>query len=131
VARGRLIVGLALIALAGAGALAVGNTSSGPGSPGVAAPIAEASVAPEPPIAAAYRYPLGCLGQALSGTAAELDRTSPCWRYGIYVTVVLRRVGRTWRMALEAVSPSCPTLAVPSLVRAQVVVCRRSALPVG
>jgi hypothetical protein len=130
VARDRLIVALALIALAGAGALAVGNESSGPPSPRVAAPAAEAPVASEPPIAAAYRYPLGCLGQALSGMAAELDRTSPCWRYGTYVTVILRRVGRTWRMALEAVSPSCPALAIPSLVRAQVVVCRRGALPV-
>ena len=130
-ARDRVVAGLALIALAGAGALAVGNTSSAPTDQGVPVPMVERAVAAEPPIAAAYRYPLGCLGQALSRTRAQLDHTSPCWRYGIYMTVIFRRVGRTWRMALEAVSPSCPALFVPSLVRAQVVVCRRAAVPAG
>jgi hypothetical protein len=74
-----------------------------------------------PATAAAYRYPLGCLGASLSAT-----NSSACWRYGVYVTAVLRRVDGSWRLALEAVSRSCPIVTLPALVRAQVAACVRS-----
>jgi len=76
----------------------------------------------------AYRFPLGCMGitltrQALAG--ALRSRTGPCWRYGVFVTAVLRRVDGVWGLALEATSRSCPQIALPPDVRAQLAVCRR------
>ena len=126
----RLIACVVLLALAAVGPLLVGNMGNGtPITPTVSV-VPQPRITDEPAVAAAYRYPLGCLGAALSGirqpvVGGRLDRAGPCWRYGVYLTVVLRRVGRVWRMGLEAVSPSCPDLSVPSFVRAQVVACRR------
>jgi hypothetical protein len=126
----RLIAGVVLVALAAVGALAVGNVRNGtPVAPTVTV-LPQPGSTDEPAVAAVYRYPLGCLGEALSGIrppagGGELGRAGPCWRYGVYLTAVLHRVGRVWRMGLEAVSPSCPDLSVPPFVRAQVVVCRR------
>lgn len=84
-----------------------------------------------PAVAAAYRYPLGCLGATLAASdggsgSAGLEGSSACWRYGVYVTVVLRRIGASWRLALEAVSRSCPAVALPAYVRAQLAGCLRS-----
>ena len=126
----RLIAGVVLVALAGVGALVVGNVRNGtPVAPTVAV-VPQPRITDEPAVAAVYRYPLGCLGEALSGIRApvaggDLGRAGPCWRYGVYLTVVLHSVGRAWRMGLEAVSRSCPDLSVPPFVRAQVVMCRR------
>jgi len=61
--------------------------------------------------------------QALAG--ALRSRTGPCWRYGVFVTAVLRRVDGVWSLALEATSRSCPQIALPPDVRAQLAVCRR------
>jgi hypothetical protein len=76
----------------------------------------------------AYRFPLGCMGvtmtaQALAG--ALRARTGPCWRFGMFVTAILRRVDGVWRLALEATSRSCPRVPLPAPVRAQLAVCRR------
>jgi len=76
----------------------------------------------------AYRFPLGCMGitltrQALAG--ALRSRTGPCWRYGVFVTAILRRADGVWRVALEATSRSCPQIVLPADVRAQLAVCRR------
>jgi hypothetical protein len=126
----RVIASVVLVVLAAVGALAIGNMRNAtPATPTVAA-FLQPRIAAEPAVAAAYRYPLGCLGEALSGirppvTGAGRDRGGPCWRYGVYLTVVLHSVRRVWRMGLEAVSRSCPDLSVPPFVRAQVVVCRR------
>jgi hypothetical protein len=84
----------------------------------------------EPPaVVDAYRYPLGCLGVAIAGTAplpvhAEIHRVGPCWRYGVYVTAIFRRVGRAWGLALEARSASCPPRSLPGFVRSQLAICR-------
>ena len=75
-----------------------------------------------------YRFPLGCMSVTMTPralAAALRARTGPCWRYGVFVTAVLRRVGGVWRLALEVTSPSCPRLALPPDVRAQIVACRR------
>ena len=81
-------------------------------------------------IAAVYRYPLGCLGIALSADrSAMLGRRSPCWRYGVYVTAVLHQVNGVWRLMLEATSPKCPAVALPDTVRSALVECERSAAP--
>jgi len=78
--------------------------------------------------AAAYRYPLGCLGITLSADRSSmLGRHSPCWRYGVYVTAVLHRVNGTWRLMLEATSPKCPTVSLPDIVRSALVTCERAA----
>jgi hypothetical protein len=79
-------------------------------------------------LAEVYRYPLGCLGTRISTRThapPPLDFASPCWRYGVYVTAIIRRSGRVWRLALEAISPSCPAVSLPPAVRAQLAVCRR------
>jgi hypothetical protein len=76
----------------------------------------------------AYRFPLGCMGITLTREAlagALRSRTGPCWRYGVFVTAVLRRVDGVWGLALEATSRSCPQIALPPDVRAQLAVCRR------
>ena len=81
-------------------------------------------------IAAAYRYPLGCLGITLSADRSSmLGRHSPCWRYGVYVTAVLRRVNGVWRLVLEATSTKCPDVTLPDIVRSALVACERGTAP--
>ena len=86
--------------------------------------------ATESPTESAYRYPLGCMSAALSVTSRvsvdEARAASPCRRYGVYVTAILRQVRGMWQLALEAVSPSCPAVSLPAVVRAQLAVCRRA-----
>jgi hypothetical protein len=95
-----------------------------------AVPLTEAGTSRVAAIAAAYRYPLGCLGITLSATrSAMLGRRSPCWRYGVYVTAVLRRVNGVWRLKLEATSPRCPAVALPQMVRSALISCERAAAP--
>jgi hypothetical protein len=84
-----------------------------------------------PPLSAAaqaYRFPLGCMRitrtpQALAGSLRR--RTDPCWRYGVSVTAILHRIHGAWRLALEATDGTCPRLALPALVPARLVGCRR------
>ena len=76
----------------------------------------------------AYRFPLGCMGTTLTRRAladALASRTGPCWRYGVFVTAILRRIGGVWQLALEATSRSCPQIALPANIRAELAVCRR------
>jgi hypothetical protein len=116
------------VAIAGVGAAAAGVLAgqraggSGTSSDQRAAPLGIAGVE------AAYRYPLGCLSVTLtSGGAAyaqaRRNRRGPCWRYGVYVTAVLRQIDGVWRLVLEAASPLCPALSLPEAVEAQVAVC--------
>lgn len=76
----------------------------------------------------AYRYPLGCLGLTLSADRSSMGQ-SPCWRYGVYVTAVLRRVDGVWRLMLEATSPKCPAVVLPNAVRSALISCKRAAAP--
>jgi hypothetical protein len=68
------------------------------------------------------------MGMTLSrrGLADALaSRTGPCWRYGVFVTAVLRQVRGVWQLGLEATSRSCPRIALPASIRAELAVCRR------
>ncbi|MBV9940918.1 MAG: hypothetical protein JO262_02220 [Solirubrobacterales bacterium] len=93
--------------------------------------VPSAAVADAVPLAAAtqaYRFPLGCLRitrtrAALAGAVRR--RSDPCRRYGVYVTAILRRVGGTWRLALEASGRSCPRVALAAPARGQLAVCRQ------
>ena len=84
---------------------------------------------PQPSAAAeAYRFPLACLritrsAQALAGALRR--RGDPCWRYGVSVSAILRRIHGSWRLALEAISRSCLRGALPAAASPQLVVCRR------
>jgi hypothetical protein len=81
-----------------------------------------------PGVAAAFRYPLGCLSVRIESgdpeyATARLNRASPCWRYGVYVTAIFRRVDGVWRLVLYARSNACPPRSLPAAVKAQVGVC--------
>lgn len=111
-------------ALAATAAIVVTNRAT---APRVKAPVTARTPGPVG-IAAAYRYPLGCLSVTISQAdpayaSARLDRASPCWRYGAYVTAIFSRVRGEWRLALEARSGTCPPLALPPAVQAQLAVC--------
>jgi hypothetical protein len=76
----------------------------------------------------ADRFPLSCTGITLTpreAAGAPRSRSGPCWRYGVFVTAILRRVDGVWHPALEATSRSCPQVALPTEVRAQLAVCQR------
>jgi hypothetical protein len=127
----RVLLGLVVV-LAGAGAVVVGAPPARHTGPLTKGPSVSGRAA-ESPTAAAYRFPLGCMGAALSVTgraaADEARAASPCWRYGVYLTAILRRVRGVWQLALEAVTPSCPAVALPAVVRSQLVICRRPTPP--
>lgn len=104
--------------------------AGGPRPVGSPAPATEGNTTGVPQIAAAYRYPLGCLGITLSADRnSMLGRHGPCWRYGVYVTAVLRQVNGVWRLALEATSPRCPAVPLPDVVRSALVSCRHGTAP--
>jgi hypothetical protein len=126
------LIGAGLAAVLIAGAIKSGAPRSGRAA-GANALISDPTprlrgVAQVAEVTEAYRFPLGCMSitltrQALAG--ALRSRTGPCWRYGVFVTAILRRDDGVWQLALEATSLSCPQLALPADVRAQVEVCRR------
>jgi hypothetical protein len=83
---------------------------------------------PQAAVAAAYRYPVNCLTVTIATSdptyaRAELDRASPCWRYGAYVTVIFHRVAGRWREVLDSARYSCPVASLPAVVQAQLGVC--------
>lgn len=125
---------LITLVLLGAAVAAVLSTTGGahvnPPQAFLAAPPVGGDTAGPPPIAAVYRYPLGCLGAAVATGAAvsvpgPTGHAGPCWHYGAFVTAVLHRVRRVWQLGLEAVSPQCPRVSLPAALRAQLVACRR------
>lgn len=123
----RAVVTLALL-LAAVGAV-ISTTRTSPARVAAAAPLAGSATGRPTGLAAVYRYPLGCLGASLSADAAASGvarRAAPCWRYGVFLTVVLRQIHGIWRLGLEAVSRTCPRVSLPAPVRAQLVACRRS-----
>jgi hypothetical protein len=129
----RVAAAIALLALGAAALIASGPLHGGRGAKPTS-PLVQRSNLRLERAADVYRYPLGCLGrtilapQAAAGIARP-DHASPCWRYGIYVTAILHRSWGVWRLALEAISASCPAVRLPLLVRAQLAVCRRPARP--
>lgn len=132
VLRPALFAGLAVTAAAvGTVLLVVGRNGHAARASGDVR-IALSRAAAPPGVAAVYRYPLGCLGVTLSAAdpayaSAHLDRGSPCWRYGVYVTAIFHRVDGVWRLMLEATSATCPPVSLPAAVRAALAVCQREA----
>jgi hypothetical protein len=119
-----------VVLLVAAVAAVISSTSQMRGRParaGVRAPLATSAVGRPPATAAVYRFPLGCLGASLSAgaVASAAGRAGPCWRYGVFLTAVLRQSHGVWRLGLEAVSRTCPRISLPALVRAQLVACQR------
>ena len=119
-------LGAAACALLIGGAIAMFH--GGAARPAVALPVA-ATVNGVPASAPtqSYRFPIGCLRitrthQALAGAGRR--GAGSCWRYGVSVTAILWHVGGIWRLALEATSRSCPRVALPAPVRAQLTACR-------
>jgi hypothetical protein len=136
-ARVRALISVGVIGAALAAVLitgAVGGTASRSGrTASVNFPVSDPTprlrgVAQVAEVTQAYRFPLGCMGMTLTREAlagALRSRTGPCWRYGVFVTATLRRVDGVWQLALEANSRSCPHIALPADVRAQLALCRR------
>lgn len=125
-----IVASIAVVAAAGGGFVALAPRGGRAARPTAVQPSADTGSAGIDSIAAAYRYPLGCLGITLSADRSMmLGRHSPCWRYGVYVTAVLRQVNGVWRLMLKATSPSCPAVVLPEIVRSALVTCERSAAP--
>jgi hypothetical protein len=123
--RGLLIGGLAAAALVATVGIAArpGGRARSASTVGVAG----ARIAGPAGVAAAYRYPLSCLTVKVADhdayARAWLDRASPCWRYGAYVTAIFHRVDGTWRIVLDTATYSCPVRSLPTVVQAQLSVC--------
>ncbi|HEY2657932.1 MAG TPA: hypothetical protein VGI55_19285 [Solirubrobacteraceae bacterium] len=140
-----VVTGAILVAssLAGGGAVRALARPSAPGDPpgddprdavedatGDAAGGVARNAAGMAGVAAAYRYPLGCLGITLSAERSSMvGRHSPCWHYDVYVTAVLHKTSGEWRLMLETTSPTCPAVTLPAVVRSALAACRRAAAP--
>lgn len=125
-----LVAGLA-VALAAVGAIVVGALPSQRTAAPHAAPVTQPHRAGPAGVAVAYQYPFRCLSVTISAidpsyARAELDRASPCWRYGAYSIAVFHRVHGAWRTVLDASSYSCPVASLPAAVQAQLGVCPRT-----
>lgn len=137
-ATARVATAIVLLVLGTSVLIAVGLVRSGRSAkPAVTAvPAARRSNVGLARGADVYRYPLGCLGARILARKPvpllpRVDHASPCWRYGVYVTAILHRSRGTWRLALEAISVSCPAVSLPRPVRAQVAICRRPVVRVS
>lgn len=130
---GRALASLAIVG-AGVAAVVVGTLASAPRgrSGSLAGHRPRATTAAT--VAAAYRYPSHCLSVTIATgdpayARAWLDRASPCWRYGAYVTAVFHRVGGFWRQVLDASVYACPVRWLPRVVQRQLSVCPPAANP--
>jgi hypothetical protein len=120
------VVAIGILAAAVFGVLRTRGTSTPP--PPVHAQELPASNPGPVGVAAAYRYPRDCLSVTIPATdpvyaAVRLNRVSPCWRYGVYVTAIFHRVAGVWRMVLDVTGTGCPMTGIPSAVRAQLGLC--------
>jgi hypothetical protein len=124
IATGAIGAGVVLCAVLIAGGLAGGR--GGPGRS--ATDPAQAAIVPYADqlaaVAEAYRFPLGCVSLTESDGRLQAH-PGPCWRYGVSVTAILRRVAGVWRLALEVRSPNCPRVALPASLLGRLAVCRR------
>ena len=128
-ATARVATAIALLVLGTAVLITAGLLHSGHGAKS-AVPAAQRSNVGLVRVADVYRYPLGCLAARIlarkpAPSLPPIDHAGPCWRYGVYITAILHRSAGAWRLALEAISASCPAVLLPRLVRAQVAICRR------
>jgi hypothetical protein len=117
---------VALFAAAAVGVVASGGT--GTAARPLQAQAARASTPGPVGVAAAYRYPRACLSVTTAAVdpayaAVRLNRASPCWRYGVYVTAIFQRVAGVWRMVLDTTGAGCPMTSVPASVLAQLGLC--------
>ena len=137
--RSLVLAGLVIAcAVVGGVLLVTGSGGAAKRAPAPAGSVAQTGHAPGSPrlrgtaqvaaVTGAYRFPLGCMAMTVTPEAMAHvlhSRTGPCWRYGVFVTAVLRQVGGVWQLGLEATSRSCPRIALPASIRAQLAVCRR------
>ncbi len=128
--HGLIVVAVIVAALAAVAGAFDGRRS---GTPSTARAPRSRSAEPAA-AAAAYRFPLGCLGAAIATPSGadptgRLSHTGPCWRYGVYLTAILRKVDGVWRLALHASSVSCPITSLPASIRAQIVLCTKPVTP--
>ncbi len=126
----RLIACLA-VALAAVGVIVVRAQQRGRAGTPHAVPVTQSNSAGRAGVAVAYQYPFRCLSVTISAidpsyARAELDRASPCWRYGAYSIAVFHRVHGRWRTVLDTTSYSCPVASLPAAVQAQLGVCPRN-----
>ena len=134
-ARARVAVGaLAAAAVAVTAALLATSLHDKRTARAAASPAAQARAAGAAGVAAAYRYPLNCLVVTLAVrdptyARVRLNRASPCWRYGAYLTTIFHRVKGAWRLVLDAPSYSCPLLSIPPAVQAQLALCPNAGGP--
>ena len=124
IALGMVGTGVAVCAVFVSGGLAGG----GRGAERSAKAPAPVAIAPDGSqlvaVTEAYRFPLGCVSVTVSDGKVRAH-PGPCWRYGVSVTAILRRIAGIWRLALEVRSPNCPRLALPASLLARLAVCRR------
>jgi hypothetical protein len=119
-----LVIALAAAATVGVVSSRGTGTAAGP----LQAHAPQASTPGPVGVAAAYRYPRACLSVTIAAidptyAAVHLNRASPCWRYGVYVTAVFQRVAGVWRMVLDTTGAGCPVTSVPPSVLAQLGLC--------
>lgn len=79
-------------------------------------------------IAAAYEYPFRCLTTTPAigdpqWARVRLYRGSPCWRYGVWETVVVHRFAGAWHLVFDRAGYSCPVHWIPLVVQRQLGVC--------
>lgn len=127
--RGRVVAACAVALVAGTVILAAAVLEGRSAGGASAAGAAELRNPGPAGVAAAYRYPANCLSVSFAPAArsyarARLDRASPCWRYGVWVTAVFHREDGIWHQVLDAASYSCPVRSIPRLVERQLGICR-------
>jgi hypothetical protein len=91
-------------------------------------PNARAMVPGPDGVAAAYGYPLRCVSVTTAGpdrayARVDLDRAAACGRFGWAATAIFHRSDGAWRRVLDASSYTCPAVAVPQAVQAELSVC--------
>jgi hypothetical protein len=117
-ARATGVVGLALIIVAAAVLVTVALAGSH-----------AAARRGAPTVSAAYGYPPGCLAVSFaksdpSYARADFEHDMACGRFSGYATAIFHRVDGGWRLALLALSYSCPVTALPRPVQLELGVCQ-------
>jgi hypothetical protein len=134
--RAPVIAAVVIALLAAAAVEVVRSRGTGTAAPPLHAQAAQASAPGPVGVAAAYRYPRACLSVTIAAAdpayaAVRLNRVSPCWRYGVYVTAIFHRVAGVWRMVLDTTGAGCPMTSIPETVRAQLGLCDSEVTPAG
>jgi hypothetical protein len=126
-ARGEVRALLAVVGLLAAiAAAAIAMWSTGPRrSPAARSGTAVASTDPE---ATVFGFRVDCPRLAIVSpdgkyARADYDMTTPCGSFGNYVTLILRRVRRSWVPQLVGTGWRCPSSALPARVLIELRLC--------